>query len=815
MITDFKYALRTLLKTPAFSIIAVLTLALGIGSSTAIFSVADAVLLRPLPYPQQERIVELRELDAKARPMAFAEPNFDDFRARNHSFEALARYAMGPDAVVGGSEPVQTEVCSASADFFRVLGVQPALGRLISSAATAENKEIAVVSDGFWKRYLDARPSLDGTTLRLENRTFAVIGVLPPGTEFPPQTAVWIPAKIYPPAPSRTAHNWRVAGRLRAGVSLQQARAEASAIGRQLKVENGNETDAAGFGITPLRERFVRDIRTVLGVVGAAVALLLIIACSNVANLLLVRATARRQEMAVRSAMGASRWRLARQFILETVVVTVVAGALGVVLAFWGVDLMLAIYQGNLPQIGRIGVNSTVLLFTLGVSILVGLVLGLVPAFSASHRQLQNDLQSAGRGKSTGRASIRFRNFLIVSQVALTLMLLIGAGLLGRSFQRLLAVNPGFQTEHAITMMLSTQFSEDPAAQRQPAEFYHELMERLRALPGVNAVGAISFPPMSGFKPNGTFMIEEGAKPATTMEELSKQLTALAGTGKTGDADYRTASAGYFTTLDIPLLRGRLFQESDGPDSPHAALISETMARRFWPNENPIGRQIQFGNMDGDLHLLHVVGVVGDVRDESLEAVPRPIVYTNYFQRRLSPAGFCLVLRGQGDTATLISAMRRETRALNPEVAMKFQTIREIVSASVDNRRFSVVMLSVFAGAALILAMVGLYGIMAYITAQRTTEIGIRMALGAQRGDMLRMILRQSLLLAGAGVAVGILAAIGATRLLASMLYGIGSADLVTYAGVVLLLGLAALLASYIPARRAMNVDPMVALRHE
>lgn len=815
MITDLKYALRTLLKTPAFTFIAVLTLALGIGSSTAIFSVVDAVLLRPLPYPQQERIVELRELDENGKGMAFADPNFDDLRARSHGFEALARYAVGPDAVVGGSEPVQTDVCLASSDFFRVLAVQPALGRLITPEGLAENKEIAVVSFGFWKRFLGARSTLDGTTLRLENRTFAVIGVLPPEMEFPPRADVWIPAEIYPPTPSRTAHNWRVTGRLKASVSLAQARVEARALGRQLKSENGSKTDAVAFGVSPLRERFVRDIRTVLFVVCGAVALLLVIACSNVANLLLVRATARRQEMAVRSALGASRWRLARQFLLETILLTISAGGLGVILAFWGVDLILAAYRGNLPQIGRIGVNSTVLVFTLGVSLLVGLVLGLVPAFSASRRQLQEDLQSAGRGKWTSRSSIRFRNFLIVSQVALTLMLLVGAGLLGRSFQRLMQVNPGFQTETAITMMLSTQFSEDPAAQRQPAQFYHELMERLRSLPGVTAVGAVSFPPMSGYKPNGTFIIEDGSKPATTITELSEQLTALAGTGKTGDADYRTASAGYFTTLGIPLRRGRLFQESDGPDAPHAAVISETMARRFWPNEDPIGRQIQFGNMDGDLKLLHVVGVVGDVRDENLETEPRPIIYSNYFQRRLSPAGFCIVLRGRGDAATLIDTMRRTTRAMNPEFAMKFQTMQQIVSASLDTRRFSMVMLGAFAAAALLLAMVGLYGIMAYITAQRTTEIGIRMALGAPRGDMLRMILRHSLLLVGAGVAVGILAAVGTTRLLASMLYGIGSADLGTYVGVVLLLGLAALLASYVPARRAMKVDPMIALRHE
>ena len=815
MLTDLRYALRMLAKSAAFTTVAVITLALGIGASTAIFSVLDAVLLRPLPYPNQERIVELRELDEKGKGMSFAEPNFEDLHQRAHGFEALARYATGPEAVAGGSEPVQTNVCAASADLFAVLGVRPALGRFFSPESLVETKATAVVSFGFWKRLLGSRPSLDGTTLRLENRTFAVIGVLPPETEFPPGAEVWIPAEIYPPVPSRTAHNWRVAGRLKPGVSVERARAEVAAVGGQLKIEHGNKTDASSFGISPIRERFVRDIRTVLLVVSGAVGLLLVIACSNVANLVLVRATARRQEIAVRAALGASRWRLVRQSLLETILLTLAAGALGVLLAFWGVDLILAAYRGNLPQIGRITVNGAVLIFTLGVSLFMGTVLGLVPGLIVSQRQVQGDLQSAGRGKSTSRGHSLFRNLLIVSQVALTLMLLIGAGLLGRSFQRLMTVNPGFRAENVITMMLFTQFSDDQAAQRKPAQFYYELLERLSALPGVTEVGAISFPPMAGFKPNGTFIIEDGSRPAQTMEALSQQMTALAGTGKTGDADYRTASAGYFQALGIPLLRGRLFRESDGPDSPHVALISESFARRYWPNEDPIGRQIQFGNMDGDLRLLNVAGVVGDVRDERLDAEPRPIVYSNYFQRRLSAAGFSIVLRGQGDAATLVGAMRREARAMDPDMPAKFQSLTELVAASLDNRRFSMVMLGVFAGSALALAMVGLYGVMAYITSERTHEIGIRMALGAQRVDMLRMILRQSFTLVLAGVALGIFASIGLTRLLSTMLYGVRTTDVLTYAGVVGLLAVAAALASYIPARRAMKVDPMVALRYE
>jgi putative ABC transport system permease protein len=813
--SDLKYALRSLLKSPAFTVVAVLTLALGIGASTAIFSVLDAVLLRPLPYPNQERIVELRELDEKARGMSFAEPNYNDLVARNRSFEAVAKYSAFPDAISGGTEPVRANVCAVSANFFQVLGATPSLGRFFAVESPAQEKEAVVVSYGFWKRYLGSRDNLNDTTLRFGNHSFAVIGVLPAEMEFPPTASVWFRADIFPANTSRTAHNWRVAGRLKPGVSVEQARSELAAIGHQLKQENGTEIDASSFGLTPLRERFVKDLRKILFVISIAVAVLLVIACSNVANLLLVRATARRQETAVRAALGASRWRLARQFVVETVLLTTVAGGIGILLAFWSVDLIVGGYRGNLPRVGQIGVNATALGFTLGISLLSGALLGIVPALSSSRSQLQNDLQSAGRGKSASRASTRFRNGLIVAQVALTLMLLVGAGLLGRSFQRLMEVNPGFETESAVAMTVSMPVPEEPAAQRRLAQFYKELFERLQTLPGVVAVGGANSLPMSGTGANGTFIIEDGARPAQTMPELARQLNALAGSGKTGDADFRVSSAGYFATMEIPLIRGRFFEESDGPDMPHVAVISQTMARRFWPNEDPLGKQLQYGNMDGDLHLLHIVGVVGDIRDDGLDAEPRPIVYVNYFQRPAAASQFSIVVRAYGDAAALTNGMRREARALNPEMPTKFQTVKEIVSASLDNRRFSMIMLGVFAGSALLLAMVGLYGVMAYITSQRTHEIGIRMALGAQRVDMLGMIFRQSFGLVLAGVGLGILASIALTRLLSSLLYGVRATDVVTYGGVIGLLVTAAALASYIPARRAMKVDPMVALRYE
>jgi predicted permease len=814
MISDFKYALRTLFKSPAFTIVAVLTLALGIGASTAIFSVLDAVLLRPLPYPNQERLVEVSELSEKGRGMPFAEPNFNDLVARSHSFEAVAAYTRSPEAVAGGVEPVRTNVAGVSPNFFRVLGVAPSMGRLFSAETLRDDKQVTVVSYGFWKRQLEGRPSLDGTTIRFSNRSFAVIGVLPPQTEFPVGVDVWFPfGALYPPSESRSAHNFRVIGRVRADVSLEQAKTDVGAIGRALKLEHGSQMDATSFGLLAFRERFVRDIRGTLFVLSGAVGLLLAIACSNVANLLLVRAATRRKEVALRAALGASRARLARQFIAESLVLTVAAGALGTLLASWSVQLIVGLYHGNLPRVGEIGVSANVLIFSVIVSFAIAIALGLVPIVQASRRQLQNDLQDAGRGSSSSQT--RARNLFIVAQVALTLMLLVGAGLLGRSFQQLLAVDPGFRTQSVVAMTVLLPQPEDPSKMPALAQFYRRLFERLEALPGMINVGGTNALPMSGNGANGTFLEERGGKPATTMQELVKQFDALSPSERSRDADYRVASAGYFAALGIPLSRGRLFQESDGPDAPHVAVVSESLVKRYWPNEDPIGKRIQYGNMDGDLRVLNVVGIVGDVRDNGLDRDPRPTVYTNYFQRPAATSEFSIVARAHGDVASLTAAMRREARALNPEMPTKFETLEQVVSASFDNRRFSMIMLGVFAGSALLLAMVGLYGVMAYITAQRTQEIGIRMALGAQRFDMLRMIFRQSFTLVLSGVVVGLIASIALTRVLTSMLYGVGSTDIVTYASVVGLLIVAAALASYVPARRAMKVDPMVALRYE
>ncbi|MFN2475604.1 MAG: ABC transporter permease, partial [Chthoniobacterales bacterium] len=701
------------------------------------------------------------------------------------------------------------------ADYFRVLGVAPVIGRFFGEQTGGEENQVAVVSYAFWKRQLQGASDLSRTALRFGNRSFAVVGVLPAGTEFPPGTDVFCPrGGVYPRNESRTGHSARVIGRLRAGVTFEQAAAEAGAIGRQLKAEHGTQIDAVSFGIAPMRERLVKDVRGILLVLCGAVALLLAIACSNVANLLLVRASARRKEVALRAALGASRMQLARQFIAESLLLTLIAGALGVLLAVWGVQLIVGFYGGNLPRIGDIGVNASVLLFALAVSIIVGVVLGLVPTLQTSRQQLQRDLQDGGRG-TAGAGRTRVRNLLIVAQVALTLILLVGAGLLGRSFQRLTEIDPGFQPASAVAMTVSMSFPEESAAQRQLAQFYHQLLERIQTLPGVIAAGGTNGLPMGDSGGSGRFVVQGGAKPAQTLEELIAQFDNLSEEERARDAEYRVASGGYFAAMGIPIVSGRTFQESDGPDAPHVAVVSQSFARRYFPKEDVIGKQIQFGNMDGDLHVLNIIGIAGDVRDTGLDIDVRPTVYVQYLQRPRHAAEFSVVVRGRGDAASLISAMRREARALNPEMPIKFEPLAQLVAASLDNRRFSMIMLGVFAGAALLLAMVGLYGVMAYITSERTSEIGIRMAIGAQRADMLRLVLRQSFTLVACGLMVGVVAALAASRVLASFLFGINAVDLVTYGAVICLLMIAALVATYVPARRAMNVDPMLALRHD
>jgi putative ABC transport system permease protein len=801
----------------------VFTLALGIGACTAIFSVVDGVLLRPLPYPEAERIVQLREINSKGTQIAFAEANFRDVRARTRTLEAVAQYNGELATVTGGSEPVRALTYAVSADFFRVLGTQPVVGRtFVSDETKPGGAPVAVVSYGFWQKLLGGRSDLSGTTLRVMDQSFTVVGVMPTGFAFPRDTEIWVPRELFPAETARSAHNWRVVARLRPDATTEQARAEVSAIGKQLKQEFGKDVDAADFTVVPQQEYMVGNVRRPLIMIFVAVGFLLAVACANVANLVLAQVTARQREFAVRSALGATRLRLARQFVTENLLLTLAGGAVGVLLSFWGVDLLLGLNQRSLPRINEIVVDARAIAFTLGLSLLVAAVLGIVPLLRFSTRDLETSLRETGSG-ARGYAGRHMRSVLVVAQMALTLVLLIGAGLLGKSFYRLLRTDPGFRTESAVTMELSLpnsrmdeqrykQFMEAykrlkeqgiapdinvqlSAEEERQRIFQRQLLERLNATPGVVATGSISSLPLTGGGADGTFFINNN--PA-----------------QIGQSDYRLASAGYFSAMQIPLLRGRTFEPGDQPNSLHAAVISQSIAHKYWPNEDPIGQTIQFGNMDGDLRLLHIVGVVGDVHDYGVDVPVAPTIYGNALQR-LPSSSLTVVVRGQGDPAAFIPSMREAVRSLDPQLPVKFRTLDQVFSSSLDQRRFSLVIFGVFGTTALLLAAMGIYGVTSYAVAQRTQEIGLRMALGAQAGDVLKLVLRNGMSLAVIGAVIGLAGAAAITRVMSSLLFEVVPTDLATFTTVSVGLLAIALLACFIPARRATKVDPLVALRHE
>jgi putative ABC transport system permease protein len=792
---DLKQAARLLRSRPGFSAAAMLSLALGIGACTSIFSVVNGVLLQPLPYPEPHRIVQLREVDQNGRRMPIAEPNFLDVRARNRSLEAIAQYRGGLEAVTGGSGPVRTRTTLVSSEFFRVMGVPSLVGQTSLVEDGKSGDALAVVSYGFWQRLLGGRTDLSDARLRIDDRSYSVAGVMPQGFGFPGTTEVWIPRELFPAQTSRTAHNWSVVARIRPDVSLDQARSDVSVIGKHIKEEHGAEVDAADLALMPLQEAMVGQVRSGLLILVAAVGFLLLVACANVANLLLAQATARSKEFAVRLAIGASRLRLVRQLIVENLLLVLIAAALGTVLAFWGVGLLLSLNPASLPRSGEVSVDRTALTFTLVLSMFIAVVLALVPAMRFSKVDLQTSLKESARGSSAHAASNRLRGAFAVLQMALTLVLLIGAGLLGKSFLKLLEVDPGFQPRNVVAMELSLRSAEDEDENRRLSLFHEQLLNQLAQIPGVAAAGSINSLPMTGSGSNGTFLIDnDRARP--------------------GYAEYRQASQDYFAAMGIPLLRGRLFQREDGPDSPHVAVISRSLADKVWPGDDPIGQRIQFGNMDGDLRLLNIVGIVGDVREYGLDADVRPAVYAYSLQRPQS-SYLSIVARSQADSGALVSAMRRVVQSMDDQIPITFRTLEQIFSTSLDSRRFSLVIFGVFASVALLLAAMGIYGVMSYTVSQRTQEIGIRIALGASAKNVLGLTMGQGLKLTMIGVALGGIGALALTRLLASLLFGVSATDPATFAGIALLLTSVALLACYLPARRATKVDPMVALRYE
>jgi putative ABC transport system permease protein len=834
---DLRFGIRVLRRNPGSSLTAIFTLALGISATTAIFSVVYGVLLRPLPYDRPDQLVQVWEKSSKGSQMNLADLNFQDFRAQNRSLQGLAEFSSGLASVSGGSEPKRLMVASVSRDFFPLMRVSPIRGR----GFAAEDQRpgagaVALVSYSYWKQYLNSVDDLSSVKLRAENRSASVIGVLPPGFRFPEDSDVWMPRELSPPLPARTAHNWEAIARLRDGVPLAQAQDDLSAIAGAIRKQYGDDVDLVGVSMLPLQNALTSTVRPSLLILLGAVGFLLLVACANVMNLLLAQAAARESELAIRAALGASRGRMVRQFMAETLLLSLTGGAIGVLAAIWGVHWLLKLAPPETPGLASVSMNLPVLFFALALCLVVAVGLGTFTALRSGSDDIRATLAEGGRGSAGSFRTQFIGRSIVVMQLAITMTLLIGAGLLGRSLMRVLSVDPGFRSEHVVTidLALPTAFAPDQKIRR--AQFLNDLFSRLRALPGVQEVGGTNALPLAtGISSYGGFaevnpqqlsaktqdLLNRSARgnvwdDSSLAKDLSDFVVPLFRDPKRGgSADYASVSEGYFRSLGIPLLRGRLFDDRDVMDAPHVALISQSLVRQRWPDEDPIGRTIEFGNMDGDLRLLTVIGVVGDVRESSLEKPPRPTIYVNYRQRPQATYRFSAVVRTMGDPAQVIASARKIVRDLDPDVPPSTSSFTAIFAASTSGRRFNLALFGTFAATATLLAIAGIYGVLAYSVARRTREMGVRMALGASAGNVLRLVLGQAAVTTAIGVFLGLAGSFILTRFLRSMLYEVGAADPLTFFAVAILLLGVALLAAYLPARRATKVDPNVALRYE
>jgi putative ABC transport system permease protein len=795
---DLRYGLRMLWQRPGFTVVAVLTLALGIGANTAIFSVVNGVLLRSLPYTDPDRLVLLWETNESSRSIHVSNLNLLDWREQNHSFESFSGYSGqwgGKTTVLGGSEPDRAFAVAVYRDFFKVLGVAPALGRPFSPEEHSPGAaQTVVVSYGFWQSHLGSDPDLSNKKLTLGDASFSVIGVMPQGFSFPARTDLWLAKEqLGPDTSSRSAHNYVAIARLKPGVELEQAQSDMNAIARTLS-EQYSDNQGMGVNVISLEDQLVGSIRPALLVLLAAVGFVLLIACANVSNLLLARAVGRQREIAIRTALGASPWRVMRQLMTESLLLSLFGGALGLLFAYWLIGPLVALGPSTIPRLNEIGIDGRTLGFTLLISLLTALVFGLLPALKFSKPDLQEALKQGGQ--TTGAGSVLLRSALVVAEVSLTMVLLVGAGLLVKSFWRILQVNPGFNSENVLTMQISLPESAYSEEGRVIA-FHRQLLEQTRELPGVESAGIINNLPLGGVDINGFFWIE--GDPAQK---------------PTHDSGFRVVSPDYFRTMNIPLIKGRLFTEQDNETSTPVGIISQSVAQAAWPGQDPLGKRLQSRN-DNREEWTTIVGVVADVRHRGLDKRVSADLYLPYAQRPFRASDVTVVMRTSIDPASMIAEVRGLVRSIDKNVPVEFETMERIFDRSVANRRYNTLLLGTFAGLALLLSLIGIYGVLSYTVTQNTHEIGIRMALGAQPRDVLKLIVGQGMILALLGVGLGVLGALALTRVMASLLYDTKATDPLTFVGVASLLIAVAFLACYVPARRATRVDPMEALRYE
>jgi putative ABC transport system permease protein len=796
VLTDMRYGTRQLLKAPGFTIVAILTLAVGIGATSAIFSVLNGVMLRPLPYPEPERIVRVMEVLPQYGRFAVAPANFLDWRDRNQVFERIGAYTVRNDTFMGREGPERIPQAFVSWDMFELLGVAPMLGRSFrEDEDLPKQNNVIVISHGMWQRRFGSDPHILGRPISLGDAPVTIVGVMPAGFYFAGRTTeFWRPLALDPTNAGRGGHYLAVIARLKQGVSLQQADSEMRGIATQLAKQYPNTNADESADTVRLHDLIVGPIRPMLLTLFAAVGMVVLIACANVAHLLLVRASVRERELAIRTAMGAGRSRLVLQMIVESLVLALAGGAAGVLLAYLAIAPIQTLGATSLPRVADITLDRNVLAFAFAVTIATGFVFGLAPAWQAARGGVGAVLKDSGR--STGARGHRMRGLLLVAEVALSLVLLVGAALLIRSFARLTNVDPGFAPGHVLSFQVMLPEAAYPDSPRRAA-FFDRLLERLRGTPGVQAAGMIQTLPILD-----DYMLSfsiQGRPPAAPGHELS--------------ANYRVASPGYFESLSIPVRRGRAFTaHDDTARSPMVAVIDEAFAQRHFPGEDPIGRGLDIGN--GTDGFYEIVGVVGSVRHEGLDSSPRPTMYIPY---KHEPFGaMVMMVRTHGDPAQFAGTARQLVREIDPSLpAFGIAPLSNVITQSVAPRRFSMLLLGIFALVALFLAAVGLYGVVAYAVSRRTQEIGLRMAIGAQRSDVLRLVLGSGLKLAIIGVAIGIGGALALSSYVETMLFDIGRFDTPSYiATAAVLLGVSAV-ACYVPARRAMRVDPLVALRAE